>query len=429
MANFNPEIFRAYDVRGVYGKDFDSDFAFRLGAVLVKHLNRTKFLVAHDGRGFSHDLAKSVMDGMVNTGADVEYLHLATLPFFNFAFHESGVNGGIMVTASHNTPEYGGFKIFGNDGEVVSLDLGLKNIRDLIAKDDYESSKYGGKIIEYDKKPAMEKYLDFVIKKSGVARKDLETVRIKAEGPTLINEEVKMLFKKLGIENAVNNFDVSFSFDADGDRLYVYDRNGRQIRADYILGLFVEDEINFWHKPKVVYDLRTSRGVLDKFKKSGIKSFRSKVGRTFIREEMIKHRADIGGELSGHFSFKGNNYSEMPLLSMLKLVKIIAKARKGISELVEQFHTWFVSKEINIDFDGGDEEFSRLVQEVKNEFSDAELDELDGITVSYKDWWFNLRPSNTEPLLRVIVEAKTKDLLVEKVEKVSKVAKFSIPGD
>ncbi|MEX2053096.1 MAG: hypothetical protein WD898_02635 [Candidatus Paceibacterota bacterium] len=418
--NFNPEIFRAYDIRGIYEKDFDSDFAFSLGAALVSYLNRTNFLVAHDGRGFSHDLARAVMRGMASAGADVQYLHLATLPFFNFAFRELGVNGGIMVTASHNAPEYGGFKIFGDGGDIIGSDSGLKNIKDLISGSDYESSRYGGKINQLDGGKIMDKYLDFAIKNSGVSEKDFEEVSIKVDGPELVNKELGRLLEKLGIKSREKDFDISFSFDADGDRLYVFDRNGQRVRADHVLGLFVQDKISFWHKPKVVYDFRISRGVLEKFKEWRAKAFRSKVGRGFVRGEAKKHAADISGELSGHFFFKENNYSEMPLMALLLLVRILSDKGKGVAELIEQFKTWFVSEEINIDFEGGLEEFSDVVSKVKDKFDGAELDELDGITVSYKDWWFNLRPSNTEPLLRLTVEAKTKNLLMEKVKELRK---------
>ncbi|MEX1063779.1 MAG: hypothetical protein WED06_00380 [Candidatus Paceibacterota bacterium] len=426
---FNPEIFGAYDIRGIHGKDFDSDFAFSLGAALVTHLNRTSFLVAHDGRGFSHDLAQAVMDGMANAGADVQYLHLATLPFFNFAARELGVNGGIMVTASHNAPEYGGFKLFGEDGEIIDLDSGLKNIKDLIFKNDHESSRYGGKIDKLDARPIMDKYLDFAIKKSGIRDKDLEEVKIKVAGPKLVENELNKLLVRLSIQSQEKDFDISFSFDGDGDRLYIFDRNGQKVRADHVLGILAEDSKSFWHKPGVVYDFRTSRGVSDKLEDWGVRGFRSKVGRGFVRKEAKKHGADIGGELSGHFFFKENNYSEMPFLAMLKLVRILAEEDKDITELTKQFNSWFTSEEMNIGFDRGVKDFSILASKIKSKFKDAELDELDGLTVSYEDWWFNIRPSNTEPLLRLTVEAKTKDLLREKVEEVRKLEEQIIAVD
>ena len=422
---FSNSIFKAYDIRGIYGKDFDEDFAFKLGAALVLHLKRTKFLVAHDGRKFSHGLAQAITGGMVSAGADVFYTHFSTIPFFNFVFRKLGISGGIMVTASHNTPEYGGFKIFGENGVVMGLEQGLYHIKEIITSGNLPASKYGGIKVEIDKEKFMGQYLAFAIAKSGINTGDLTNIKMRAiiNGPA--EEEVKALFAKLNIENHSSGFEVAFSFDSDADRLYIFDKDEKPISADLVFALIVRDSTRFWHKLRVVYDLRLSEGTLEKFREWGIRTYICRVGRAFMHQKMVQERADLGGELSGHIYFKENNYFEMPLLSMLRLVKIMARSEMSINDLIKPFQTWFSSGEINIDVQYMQHSLEYLTSTLKGKYPDGQLGELDGITIKYVDWWFNLRPSNTEPLVRLVIEAKTKDLLDEKVAELTEIIKSS----
>ncbi|MDP2638793.1 MAG: phosphomannomutase/phosphoglucomutase, partial [Candidatus Azambacteria bacterium] len=178
--------------------------------------------------------------------------------------------------------------------------------------------------------------------------------------------------------------------------------------------------------PRVVYDIRFSRGVKEKFQEWGIKAFPSRVGRAFLRDNAVHYKADISGELSGHIFFKKANYNEMPFLAMLKILKIMAKSGRSINELAEPFKTWFNSGEINIPIAKMPIAMG-ILAELKKKYQDGKIDELDGLTVEYDDpansgtsWWFNLRPSNTEPVVRLVVEAKNKDLLEQKVAEIKK---------
>lgn len=435
MFKLNPEIFRAYDIRGVYGKDFDGDFAFKLGAVLVRYLNRKRFLVANDSRDFSPGLAKSLMKGITNAGGDVDYIGGSTIPFFYFAFRELGVNGGVMITASHNKPEYGGFKIFGENCEPIDSNSGLGVIRDLAVGNNLEASKYGGRVYEPDGQEILEKYAKFIVKKSGFRVGDIGDLRVRVNGNQIAMREIDLLFGKLGIENCDGNFDIAFSLDEDADRLAVFDRDYNKISPDFVLGLLVKEEIGFFLKPRVVYDLRLSKGVLGRFKEWGIKSFRSRVGRTFLREEAVKRRADLGGELSGHLLFKKNDYFELPLMAALKILKALRKGGEDINGLVKPFKTWFNSGEINTAFSGEHLAFGEILERLKEKYRDGKIDELDGITVEYPDpekspdgdcgasWWFNLRPSNTEPVIRLVVEARSKESLDRRVRELTEIIK------
>ena len=426
---YNPEIFRGYDIRGVYGRDFDDDFAFRLGAAFVRYLNRRKFLVANDERDFSKGLAESLMNGIISAGADVEYVGLSSLPFFHFALNKTGANGGVMITASHNPPEYGGFKFFRGDGSQIDSENGLDSIKELLATG-AEISKYGGRISREQTAGIKEDYIKYVKDKSCVKPGDLRGMRIKVgEGGTGA-DDARNLLESFGVQCDEAGFDVAFSFDADADRLIVQDGAGEQIRPDLIFGLIVKDKRGFFSRPKVVHTLDFSKGVLEKFKEWGIKVYESKVGSPHIRELMVKRRADYGGESSGHILFKDNNYCELPLAAMLMILKIMAHSAssgqaKSINELVEPFMTWFNSGEINIVFSNEHSAFRGISERLKEKYKDGGISELDGITIEYNNpadsgasWWFNLRPSNTEPVLRLVVEAKTSELLENKVKEI-----------
>ncbi len=417
--HFNPEIFKAYDIRGIYDQDFDDDFAFRLGAVLVGYINKKKFLVAHDDRPSSPVLTESLSRGITSAGGDVEYLGLSTTPFFNFVFKKSGVNGGVMLTASHLGPQFGGFKIFGEGGAGVGLSSGLDKIKSILVENkNAEISKYGGKIINLDRQKLIENYIDFIIKKSGWNAEYGESIKLKIKFPFTAKDEVEELIRRIKIPISDQNYDISFEFDDDADRIYIFDSAGNKIQSDFITALLAKDKISFWHKPKVVCDLRFSRGVLDVMSRWGIRMIRSKTGRGFMRESMAKHNADIGGELSGHIYFRENNYNEVQLLTMLLLLKILKKSGKNIDELTEPFKTWENSGEINIPLAGDGKRLTEIFKKLEDTYKDGKIDKLDGITVEYDDWWFNLRASNTEPLIRLVMEAKTKNLLTEKVAEI-----------
>lgn len=419
---FNPEIFRDYDIRGVYGKDFDASSAFQLGGAFVRYLNRRKFLVANDGRDFSQTLAESLMEGITSAGGDVEYIGLSSLPFFYFVLDKLGVDGGAMVTASHNPPEYGGFKLFRGDGSQIDLKSGLKVVEQLLAEGG-EVSKYGGRVGKSQAGELKRKYIEYAKKKSGISPAGIRSLKVKIEGEGAGAEEARTLLSDIGILRDEAQFDIAFSFDDDADRLIVLNGAGEQILPDLILGLIVKDKRRFFSRPKVVHALNLSKGVLEKFEEWGIKTYESKVGRPHIRELMVKHHADYGGELSGHILFKNNNYCELPLEAMLMILKIVANGGKDINQLVEEFKNWSNSGEINIESEKPGKSMVNLVPLLKEKYADGKLKELDGLTVEYPDWWFNLRPSNTEPFLRLVIEAKTKDLLDEKIGGITEIIK------
>jgi len=375
----NPSIFKAYDIRGTYGKDFDDDFAFRLGQALVKYVNRKKFLVANDDRPFSPKLAEALMSGVTNSGGDVQYLGLSTTPLFNFVFKLLGVNGGVMITASHNPQEYGGFKVFGEEGRNIGLDTGLLGLKDLMISGNFEVSKYGGRVNNVGGGKILDRYADFILKKAKLGNAGAK-VKFKIDAPLIAREEVSLVLRAAGLNSVETEYDISFVLDADADRISVFDGSDGPIHSDYICGLLIKNEINFWHKPKAVVDLRFSRGVREKFGEWRIECFRSRVGRAFLKENIVKYKADIAGELSGHIFWKEAGYNELPLLTMLKIVKIMGRTGKGIKELVEPFRTWENSGEINI-ATSNKRQATSVLEKLKERCGNGKIDELDGVTV------------------------------------------------
>ncbi len=411
---YNPEIFRAYDIRGVYKNDFDNDFVFKLGSALVEYFKPgdKPMLIGHDDRDFSTDLSRALIEGINAAGGSVEYVGLATTPFFGFVYHHLGMNSGVMITASHNAGEYGGFKIFGEYGNPIGLDSGLDKIKELVdqvkAMPLVKEKTHISNHVDL-----MSKYIKFIIKKSKIKPNEIKNLKVKIFGCEAAMEEVRTLSAKCPIEIFYEDYDISFSFDEDADRLLVFDSHG-PVNSDYVFGVLVKDAVRFLSKPKIVYDLRFSKGVISKFNEWGIKSYRSKVGRVFVRQVMVKTKADLAGEVSGHIYFKEANYHELPLLAMLKLLKIMARSRMPINELIHPFKSRFNSGEITLAPSNPD--FEKFKNLIKQKYADSKIDELDGIGAEYDNWWFNVRQSHTEPVYRMIVEAKEKDLLDEKVE-------------
>jgi len=212
--------------------------------------------------------------------------------------------------------------------------------------------------------------------------------------------------------------DFGILFDGDGDRIIFFDENGKKISSDYILLLLLKDMV----KPSVVYDFRMSKILPESIESWGGISMRSKTGHTFVKQVMVKQRADIAGEIAGHFFFKEFNFNESSLFFFLKILNVLERENKPLSELIKPFQKYYNSEEINTTINNK-QEAVKILEKIKEKYKDGKIDELDGVTVEYWDsenlgsrWWFNLRPSNTEPLIRLVIEADTKEMMEEKTK-------------
>jgi len=353
-----------------------------------------------------------------------------------------------MVTASHNPPQYGGLKIVGPDSRPIGSESGLKEI-EKISEGEFNSADQAGTIKEVD---LVSDYINFLIKESGINVSSNNNIKLVIDaGNGMTPSVLDSLIKKLGLPASRMYFEIDcnfpnhspdiskaealndlrnkvmeeranlgVAFDGDGDRVMFVDNDGKIIRAEFILALLFEDKSSLFKKPKTVYDLRISRSVKELLGDRGIKS---RPGHSMMKKVMRDHDADLGGELSGHFFFKEMKYVESSILVMLKLLKIMSKTGKPLSDLVRSFEKYYHSGEINIDISKNLNIKTSVIQILKDKYGDGIIDELDGITVEYLNWWFNVRASNTEPLLRLVVEAETKEMMDQKAAEISEVIK------
>lgn len=412
----NPDIFKSYDIRGIYGLDFNEEFAFGLGQALVKFLNGGKIAISRDLRASSVVLKEQFIEGVRSSGTDILDLGVTSTPLFYWAAQKVGAQGGVMVTASHLPESFNGFKIVGERGVNIGLSNGLQEIKQFIDQGQNTSPVNSGGQIEAVADLA-EQYAEEVI---GLSKVKPGVIKIKfgVEANELISRELAIVLAKLGLEPVSSGHDLLFTFDPDGDRLIVYDTKHQKIRGDLIMGLLAKEKIGFFYKPTVVYDFRSSRGVADDLRRSGLKLFRAPVGHTLIKKIMREQRADFAGELSGHLFFKEMGYAESSYLAMLKILRLLQKFNTDINALVKPFETWAHSDEINIET-RDKKQVTSILQKLKEKYKDGKIEEFDGVTVEYSDWWFNIRPSNTEAVLRLVVEAKTKEQMEQKVTEIS----------
>ena len=445
---FKEKVFRAYDVRGLYPEELDHNTVELIAGGFAEFLKskgdsstsletRKTCLLGRDIRWSSLEISEMVSDGLRARGIDVIDIGEATTPLHVFAIAQTKASGGIMVTASHNPIKYNGLKIY-KGTEALSEKSGLSEIKEIIKKGiPQEVSQIGG----YIQKSYLEEYVKFLLKGVSVKRKikavfdagggavtlvlpkileklqnvEAEAIFMKPD-PTLSEKEPNPLLPQAQekIKEVVRDkkADIGFLFDPDGDRLIVFDENANAIRGDGILWLLARRLARAGES--VVYDIRSSKALHEDLGKEGIRCFKSRVGHSFIKEEMRLEDAALGGELSGHFYFKDFFFSESSLFAMMKILEIVSSTEKKFSEVMGPYFRYLHSGEINLVSANKGE----VVSALEKKYFDAERDYFDGVTFRYPGWWFNVRPSNTEDFLRLVLEAENKDLFNTKKDEV-----------
>lgn len=434
-------IFKAYDVRGVYPSELDEKLAYKIGRAFVSFLKVDKVAVSQDMRKSSEGLKKELIRGITDQGADViEIEGLCSTPRSYFSCWFLRAPASIMVTASHNPGQYNGFKFTREKAIPISGNTGIKDIEQLVMGNKFKDAKKKGKVIEEDITENYRKHiLSFIDAKkikplkvvidagNGMGGKDMELVLDK-----LPLKVVKMYFEPDGSfpnheANPLkeeNNADIKkriikekadfgIALDGDADRVFFFDENAETIPADFITSLIAEEVLK-GNKGKVLYDLRSSWIVKEVIEKNGGKAGMCRVGHAFIKEQMRKEKAIFAGELSGHFYFKDNFYTDSGVIAVLKMIQLISEKGKKLSELVKPLKKYYASGEINSEV----EDKEGKMKELAKIYKDGKVSWLDGIRIDFDDWWFNVRPSNTEPLLRLNLEAKSKKLMEEKRDEV-----------
>ncbi len=441
---FEPKIFKAYDIRGIYGKEFEDDLAYKLGRAVVVHFGAKKIAVGRDVRASSPALYAELARGITEQGADVINLGVVTTPMVHFAAGRLEIDLAIAVTASHNPPEYNGFKIDLKDAIPVGEKTGLQDLRDLVLQNTFPESETKGSIVEEDIRPAYYSYFasfaHFGDKKFTLAidtANAMGVVELPMYDQFADNLTVHRLYDDLTAPFSVHEpnplktetldelralvkekkADLGIAYDGDADRIGFVDEEGEVIPMDLVTGLVAQIVLEKNPGATILYDLRSSRAVKEAIEEKGGHAIECRVGHAFIKRQMRDDNATFGGELSGHYYYVENYCAEASTLTAFYLLNLMAETGKPISELVHKLHRYVHSGEINSEVEDKDAVLSKL----REQYKDGMQHELDGLKVNYPEWWFNVRPSNTEPVLRLCMEATTHELMEEKRDELLKI--------
>ena len=442
--HFDRSIFKAYDIRGTVPDQLTSEIAYRIGNSLAGFLKPKSIAVGRDMRVSSDEMFDALSAGILDRGTDVVDLGMVSTDALYFAVGRYGYDGGIMITASHNPGHYNGFKVCGKDAVPLSGSEGLDIVADDIAGDRVERYSSRGTIIRKDVgRDFAEHVLSFIdptaIKPfrividagNGMAGATLAPVfeKLPCKVTPLYFEpdgnfpnhipnpiEAKNLIE-LQKTMAAQKADLGAAFDGDADRMFLLDRTGTPLGGDMVTALVADNILTRSPNETILYNLICSRAVPELITRKGGKAIRTRVGHAIIKPLMKKHNAVFGGEHSGHFYFRDNWFADSGLIALMVCLELLSRADRDLTDLLKTIDSYVRSGEINSRVTSIDQK----IEEVAAAFSDGDADRLDGLTVQYHDWWFNLRPSNTEPLLRLNVEAANRELLNGKVEQIVKI--------
>jgi len=441
----SPSIFKAYDIRGLSPGEIDAALAGRLGKCLASQYKPKRVLIGRDMRLTSEELEDSLVDGFLSQGVDVVRIGLCSTPMFNFAINENPgtYDLGVMVTASHNPAKYNGFKITRGDGLPVGEGAGMEELAALVQSETLlPDVSTRGKAS--DDGEVLERYVDKVWKLAKVAG-EFEGITISIDaGNGMDGVVLPKLSRKLRDANVRELYwmpdgrfpnheanplkretlvdlteDVikskaqfGVAFDGDGDRVGFVDEKGVPIPGDILTALLAQEILR--EKPGLVlYDVRSSWSVRDAIESAGGTAKMCKVGHANIKRQMREEGAVFAGELSMHFYFTEFNNAESGDYAMLLMLKRVLREGKTLSQIWKPVNKYFKSEEINFQAKHALEKIEELA--AKYEAGSNNVSRLDGVRIEFDDWWFNVRASNTEPLLRLNVEAKTQGMLDEKL--------------
>lgn len=451
MLKINPAIFKAYDIRGIYNQDFDDNLAYLLGQAFVelrkndsdKKDEQLTIAIAHDMRLSSAALKENLIKGLLEAGANVVDLGLIATPTFYFAVGHYNYDGGIIISASHNPKEWNGFKLVRAKAEPVSGESGIDFLKERVLENNFNPSLEKGILTENN--DALTESLSYALSFVKEERiKPLKIVIDTANGMGAVY--LKELFSKLNLDYIALNFTLDGSFpaheadplkeenleeliiavknnqadlgiatDGDGDRIFFIDNLGNIIDPAIIRGLMAK--LFLMDKPgsKIGYDVRPGKITVDLIEENGGKAVVTRVGHSLIKEQMIKEDIYFAGESSGHFYFNGQaGCFEYPEIMIIKLLLLMSKSEKTIAEIVAPYKKYFHSGEINKSVNDKELVFNKI----KAKYQDGEINLLDGVSVTYENFWFNVRGSNTEAKIRLNLEAANKETMIEKTKEV-----------
>ena len=437
-------IFKAYDVRGVYPQQLNEDLARQIGLAFQHVLDAedraygNTVVVSRDMRASSPGLAAALIDGLTAGGLDVLDIGLATTPMSYFAVGHTRAAGGVQVTASHNPAQYNGLKFSRHDALPVSGDHGIAVMEAKVEAGDLPTSERQGTVRQGEVFADYQRHTLSFLRDAGKRR--LKVVVDAANGMgtlyrpildetgielialyfeldgTFPNHEANPLKEEnlRDLERAVakHGADLGVAFDGDADRAAFVDETGVAVGSDLMTGLIAGELLEREPGKAVLYDLRSSRAVAEYIAEKGGVPVRERVGHSFMKATLRKRQGIFGGELAGHYYFRDHYNADCALLAVIEILNLLRHSGKPLSALVAPLRRYAKSPEINFEVD---DKLGKIA-ELARRYADARIDYLDGITLSYPDWWANVRPSNTEPYLRLVLEAKTPAQLEEKTE-------------
>ncbi len=418
-------IFKAYDIRGIYGQDLTEDVAYAIGKAYVTFTGAKKVVLGRDCRPHSVPLQAALARGITELGADVIDIGLCSTPMNYYANGSLGAEGSIMITASHNTAEWNGFKLCRASAVPISGVTGIADIEKIVAEGSFApAAATPGTITTHDILPAyrehIKPYMNFARRPklaidyaNGMGIPEAETFKDDIDQTALFgdidgafpNHEANPLHHATlaDLQKTVRegNYDFGVAFDGDADRAGFIDEKGEIIPMDLITALIAQDVLSR-EKGVIYYDLRSSRVVKEVIEAAGGTPMMSRVGHAFIKSQMREHKAIFAGELSGHYYFRDNYVAESSSMAVIALCNIVTQSGKPLSELIAPLRKYWCSGEINTTVSRDPQE---ILAEIKAKYADCNVFELDGVSVDNPTWWFNVRCSNTEPLVRLNLES------------------------
>lgn len=431
------KAFKAYDIRGVYGVDFTKDDVYKIGFFLPQVMKCDKILVGRDVRVSSPEIFEYLSKGITDAGVDVYNIGISTTPLVYWSTAKFGFDASVMITASHNPASHNGLKVSGKNASPVGYDDGLSIVEKLVLESEVKPVANKGKIVEYK---VADKYLDFMrqylpdisnLTVSVDCSNGMSALFIKqllGDNAMYICDELDGTFpnhegnpllpeNRVMLQNHVREHksDIGVIYDGDADRVMFVDENAEFVSPDLMIAVlchyFLEEK---GLKGKVYQDIRTSKAVGEYVAKFGSEMVMWRVGRAYAAKKLREVDGIFGGELAGHYYFRDFYYSDSGILASLLILGIISRMKNqgvSVSQLISRISHYENSGEINFQINEKQKAMDKVVEHFKAQAQPEAFYDFDGYRMEYKDWWLNIRPSNTEPYLRFLCEAKSTELL------------------
>lgn len=444
--DINKSIFKAYDIRGLYPQEIDDDAAYRIARAFVSALKCKRVVVGHDMRESAVPFEAATIRGLIDQGADVVPVGLTSTPMYYFSVNYCEGDAGVMCTASHNPAQYNGYKMTG-PGAIPSIALvDNERLYELACAGNFDEPAKKGTVLDHV--DTLDAYTKAVLDNTESRNfGNLKIVVDCANGmggyilpalfPKVGNVPVRLYWRldgsfpnheanplktetMLALQDRVvdESADLGVAFDGDGDRVAFTDEKGQIIPGDFVTALIAKELLKKHPGAEILYDLRSSWVVPEEIEKAGGKATECRVGHGLIKKQMREEGGFFAGELSSHYYFSDFFTTDNGDLAMLNIIKLLLAETKPMSEIVAPLRRYFHSGEINSEV----KDIPAVLARLKSKYgaSAKRVTEIDGYKAEFEDWWFNVRASNTEPLIRLNLEAKNKEKMEEKVEELLK---------